>query len=464
MKILIVGNDPHDIGGVVNYTRPLAQKFAEMGHDVTYLYSGAWNRKYNWLLFPYIRKFSSKLGFDCAEIVNSANLPFNFGNSHLDIASPQMEKIIGRFLLRVKPDVMHIHSRLGLPSTINEIAHKLNIKVINTFHVYGYLCQKRVMIDHDGAPCEGPSSIEKCGYCTGTFDHKKEINKARIWATKRYIRQKSQFIFDTLKSAKVKSSLITKSIENPSGQKISAPIPTIEQIEGIKRRLEYNIKVLNDFSDMNICVSEDVRNTFKIYGLKNEKMLVQHIGSLIAERSVLSRKHELNPKKIVIGNIGGVNHYKGTHVLLEAFTKIHSLNYELRIYGWYDTDYVKNILPEMKINVSFLGKYTPQDLPKLLKDVDIMVLPSICNDTAPQTIFESFSENIPVIASNIGGFPDFVKNDVNGLLFRAGDSSDLSSKIDMVLEDPTRIERYRKNVPKLKTITENAAELLELYK
>ena len=59
MKILIIGNDPHDIAGVSNYTRPLAQTFAELGHEIYYFYSGAWNKKYNWFFKPYLRMKSS---------------------------------------------------------------------------------------------------------------------------------------------------------------------------------------------------------------------------------------------------------------------------------------------------------------------------------------------------------------------------------------------------------------------
>jgi glycosyltransferase involved in cell wall biosynthesis len=113
--------------------------------------------------------------------------------------------------------------------------------------------------------------------------------------------------------------------------------------------------------------------------------------------------------------------------------------------------------------IEFTGRYRPENLPEILKQIDIMVLPSICNDTAPQTIFESFSGGVPIIASDIGGFPDFVKHDHNGLLFKPGNSGDLAAKIDLVLSNPERLVGYRKNIPRLKTITENAHELISLY-
>ena len=136
----------------------------------------------------------------------------------------------------------------------------------------------------------------------------------------------------------------------------------------------------------------------------------------------------------------------------------------VKIFGRYNSEYLKSIFPgDEKIPVEFTGAYKPEDLQSILEQIDIMVLPSICNDTAPQTIFESFSGGIPIIASNIGGFPDFVKNGKNGLLFEPGNSSDLSEKIVYVLDHPEAITSYKKSIPKLKTITGNVQELILLY-
>jgi hypothetical protein len=53
MKIILIGNDPNEIGGVANYTRPLATKFVELGPSVHYLYSGGFHSKYDLSIKPY---------------------------------------------------------------------------------------------------------------------------------------------------------------------------------------------------------------------------------------------------------------------------------------------------------------------------------------------------------------------------------------------------------------------------
>ncbi|HBA86930.1 MAG TPA: glycosyl transferase family 1 [Geobacter sp.] len=462
MRILIVGNDPMDIGGVANYTRPLAIKFAEHGHEVRYLYSGAYHSRYDLSLKPYLKLHRDRFPFECAEIINSECLPFNFGNPEIDMQSPGMAGLLSEYLDRVQPDVMHVHSRFGLPAAINRIASEKGIKVVNTIHVYGYICQKRVMIDHEGKPCPGPSDLERCAVCTGELSYRKERFRAVLRNYNKALKLKSPAVFRLMQ--RVKGSLGPA----PSGGEKNEtapgflPQPAPQLARRLAARLRYCTETLSRYSDSTICVSNDVKTTLESYGVDGRRLLVQHIGSVIAERQVAD-DHPLHDP-IVIGNIGGVNHYKGTHVLVEAVSKLPIGNFVVRIFGKYDEEYVR-VLKEGSgsVPVEFTGRYHPEELPEILRQIDVMVLPSICNDTAPQTIFESFSGGVPIIASRIGGFPDFVRHDHNGLLFEPGNSDDLAEKIAYVLSDPQRLVRYRENIPRLKTITENARELVLLY-
>ena len=411
MRILIVGNDPKEIGGVANYTRPLAIKFAELGHEVFYLYSGAYASKYDLRLSSYIKFNQNDFPFECAEIVNSSCLPFNYGHPNRDVAMSQMDNVISGYIDRIKPDIMHVHSRLGLPFSINRLASQRGITVINTIHVYGYICQKRVMIDYRGEPCRGPSDLMKCSACTGTQDIAVEFRRARIRSFKEFIKARCGGLYSLMQRTKRASNIdwapgvtpdVTKAIDRNEEPALAGQLLA---------RLEAGKKALSTYCDLIICVSNDVRQTLINYGFDEERLHVQHIGSTIAERHAKSEEQQHVP--IVIGNIGGVNYYKGTHVFLEAVSQIERSDFRVKIFGKYDELYVSKLLKgREQVPVEFTGRYHPDDLPEILKKIDIMVLPSICNDTAPQTIFESFSGGVPIIASNIGGFPDLLYTDL----------------------------------------------------
>ncbi len=465
MRILLIGNDPTEIGGVANYTRPLALKFKELGHEVFYLYSGAIHSRYDLFMRPYLRIRNDIFPFECAEIVNSTNLPFNFGHPELDMFSGEMNRVIGGYIDRIRPDVMHVHSRFGLPASVNELAHERGVAVLNTIHVYGYICQRRVMIDRDGEQCPGPFDLRKCAYCTGTLDYRRERLRALFIHFKECLKARCPGTFKAFQ--KMKRSVTDRNelaVEKKKHAGLGAGYDeTVERLaDRLGQRLRYCVQALNRHSLRTICVSTDVKNTLIRYGVDESRLLVQHIGSVIAERQTVSDRPLREP--VVIGNIGGVNHYKGTHVLLDAIRKMKRNDFTVKIFGRYNERYVADLMRGRDgLPVVFTGRYRPEELPAILEQIDIMVLPSICNDTAPQTIFESFSGGIPIIASNIGGFPDFVRHGENGRLFEAGDSDDLAWQITSVLEYRDLIAGYRARIPRLKTISRNATELLDLY-
>ncbi|MFZ2223259.1 MAG: glycosyltransferase [Candidatus Deferrimicrobium sp.] len=403
--------------------------------------------------------------FECAEIVNSTNLPFNFGHPELDMFSKEMNRVIGGYIDRIRPEVMHVHSRFGLPASVNELAHERDVAVFNTIHVYGYICQRRVMIDRDGEPCPGPFNLRKCAYCTGTLDYRRERLRALFIHFKEGLKARSPGMFKGLQSIKRRVTDWNEPIvgENTPAGPGAGYDDTVERLAyALEQRLRYCVQALNCHSLRTICVSTDVKNTLIRYGVDESRLLVQHIGSTIAERQAIADRPLHDP--IVIGNIGGVNHYKGTHVFLDAIGKMKRKDFIVKIFGRGNERYIAHLMRGREgLPVVFTGRYRPEELPAILEQIDIMVFPSICNDTAPQTIFESFSGAVPIIASNIGGFPDFVTDGWNGLLFEPGNAEDLAEKLGTVLDRPECILEFRGNIPKLKTISQNAEELISLY-
>lgn len=455
MRILLIGDNPNLVGGVVNYTRPLAGELTKKGHEVYYFCSGSFNKKYNLLFKSYIRK-SKKDGYTVFELMNPPNYAFNYDNLELDIKNDKLDRLFEKLLKEIKPDIVHIHEMIGLSVSTIKIIKKYNIPLYRTIHIYWHLCPKRVMIDSNGGLCEGPQDIDKCSMCIKQVSYK----NSKIKIILKNIIDKNKLISENIK--KIKNKKEQKTYIDVNNYILTNKNVDIKYRNLLKYRLDENIDLLNNYFDKVICVSNDVKNTLTRFGVKSDKLLVQHIGSTIAKNQIIRMKDTKD--KIVFANIGGVNHYKGSEVLLKSFNNVDKSKYELKVFGWYDEKYVNTIMNECDINVEFKGAYKQSDLMELLKDVDVMILPSICKDTAPQTIFESFSCGIPIIASNAGGFPDFVENEFNGLLFEQGNIKELNQAINLIIENKDLISKYRSNIKKLKTIEQNADELINIYK
>lgn len=104
----------------------------------------------------------------------------------------------------------------------------------------------------------------------------------------------------------------------------------------------------------------------------------------------------------------------------------------------------------LKNRVIFAGTVRHADLPKYLKFSQVFVRPSL-SEGLGSAFLEAMAAGLPVIGSAVGGIPDFLKDQVTGLVCDPLDPANIASKIKLLLED----EALRKKVVK------NARELVE---
>ena len=131
-----------------------------------------------------------------------------------------------------------------------------------------------------------------------------------------------------------------------------------------------------------------------------------------------------------------------------------------------DEEYNQKILSAITNleSTQFHGPYSPNDLPKILSNYDILTVPSVWWENSPLVIQEGFMAKKPIICSNIGGMAEKVKNNINGLHFEVGSSDDLAKKILQVYNSPALLKKLNKGIPKVKSIKENRIELEQVYK
>lgn len=80
--------------------------------------------------------------------------------------------------------------------------------------------------------------------------------------------------------------------------------------------------------------------------------------------------------------------------------------------------------------VLFLGYRS--DVPRLLKAADLFVFPTHY-EGQPFALLEAMAQGLPIVTSDASGIPELIENKVHGLLFRAGDSCDLSETLRWAL-------------------------------
>lgn len=83
----------------------------------------------------------------------------------------------------------------------------------------------------------------------------------------------------------------------------------------------------------------------------------------------------------------------------------------------------------------FVGWLSQDNLPRHLRDSDIVAVPTVAQEALGRTAVEAMAAGRPVVASRIGGLPFTVTDGATGLLSEPGDPADLAAKIETLLND-----------------------------
>ena len=79
------------------------------------------------------------------------------------------------------------------------------------------------------------------------------------------------------------------------------------------------------------------------------------------------------------------------------------------------------------------------------------------------SILEAFANSVPVIATDIGGIPEIIHDEHNGLLFKRGDVLGLKQKMERVINELGLVQKFRENIPRVRSVNEECDELFSIY-
>lgn len=95
-----------------------------------------------------------------------------------------------------------------------------------------------------------------------------------------------------------------------------------------------------------------------------------------------------------------------------------------------------NLTKELSLesSVSFIGTVDLHKGISLLKGAVLTVVPSLSEGGGLVNV-EAQAAGCPVVASDVGGIPEYLKDNYSGLLFKSGDVNDLADKIKSIIVD-----------------------------
>lgn len=419
LKILhySLGLPPYRTGGLTKYSIDLIKEEINQGNDVLLLWPGE-IKSYN--KNPIIKKRKTKNNIQNFELINPLPISLMGGIQNFEAYIKKCDKkIYYKFLEEQKPDIIHMHTLMGIHDEFLQVAKDLNIKIVFTTHDYFGLCPKVTFL-YKNKMCKEilNSDNYECLNCENCNKNALSLEKIKILQSPIYRLVKNTKVIKKSRR-KFNSSIQTSEFENIEKNSIN-----IDKIKDYKHLREHYISMFLKMDKIHF----NSTNTKKVYdkflNIKNSEVI--SITHSDIRNNIVEKEFD---KTLKITYLGQVSEYKGFFKLKEVLNQMYSEGYK---------DFVLNIssIPsDIEPYMNIIGSYTYKDLSKIFKNTDLLVVPSLCKETFSFVTLEALSYGVPVLISNNIGAKDIVENGKSGLI--------IDMKNDELKENILGLYKYR---------------------
>lgn len=286
-----------------------------------------------------------------------------------------------RVLLKIKPDIVHVHNFFPkISPSVFYACNKNRVPVVHTLHNFRSICPSATLM-HKGEVCE--ESVTKSPFWTVS----KKVYKGSVIGT--------FFLY-------------------------------------IMVVVHRKIGTWNKRVDGYIALTEFSKSIYINAGWPQEKLYVK--PNSVCER--YGEKELPKSKRNFVLYVGRLSEEKGLDFLLGRFA---SLGVPLKIVGDGPLKSDVEALSKKYAHIEYLGLLEHSAVMELLNNATCLVMASTWYEGFPMVIVEAYALGIPVVVPNLGNMAAVVEEGVTGLKYKPGDPHSFDAKVKKVFYD----EEYR---------------------
>lgn len=314
----------------------------------------------------------------------------------LHYANPFFHETFRQLLHRQRADIVHFQHVAHLSASLIPSMSTLGYPLVLSLHDFFFACHLVHLMNSAGQLCPGPQRGERCITCL------------RDVASAEAVRHRFAFMTQVLQ----------------------VPRRVIVPSAFLARRMTDEFPFLHD------------RLQVIAPGLPLPP------GSARSEKNSVPAAPVASPspgQPLRLVSIGALLPYKGAHVLIDALKGLPADRVQA---SWYGIEVAsrQTYAEELRqaaagLNVSWRGTYDRAELRAILAAHDVLVIPSICEETFSLVVREALQAGLPVIASRRGALPEVVEDGRNGLLFEPENAADLRCCLQRLLDEPALLAR-----------------------
>lgn len=354
-------------------------------------------------------------------------------------------KYFSQILDRFKPVLVHFFHLNRLGTGLIDYAIRASIPTFMTPTDFWTICPTGQLVLGDGKLCSGPST--DAGNCVKHLAL--STQKGLIGNITKWLPTVSLDILVKLTQAEVMPSY-----------------PNQIEVKAIGSRLTKNIIRLNQLKRI---ISPNSFMTKKLlqYGVSPNLIVQLAFGIDVLRQKEVKKMPRSTDQPLKVGFIGTLAPHKGCHVLIEAFNDLPYGQAVLSIYG--KVDELPEYSMELKLlaanndAISFCGTFHNYKIGEVLADLDILVVPSLWYENTPLVVYSAQAALCPVVASDFPGISEVIQDQINGLLFDAGDVKSLTKKLSRLIDEPNLVTKLSMNCKQPKPTSTYVDELLSIW-
>ena len=382
-----LGFPPYRSGGLTKFCTDLMEQQRREGDEVSLLWPGRMGIRYPGKTT--IRKQRDVRGIASYEIINPSPVPYDEG-----IADPLLymvrgdKEIYDALLDGIKPDVIHIHTFMGIHYSFIESAKERQIRLVFTAHDFFPLCTK-VTLFKNGKTCNTYSYCSECRQCNRSA---LPLWKIKLLQSALYREAK-----DTVVVSKLRALHRNKYLSVAGVAQTDHISGTLAEDYMELRRYFCSILEMMDVIHFNSSLTKSVYQ--RVWNPQLEKSVVISIT-----HSGISTHTELKAfdnSLLRITFLGAQSEAKGYYLLSEALDEIQKSGKKFVLT-------VPFTPTEPRTYINSIGKFNSNQIKDIMERTDVLVAPSICFETFGFTVLEAMSYGVPVIVSDCVGAKEII--------------------------------------------------------
>lgn len=380
MRILLVNKFHYLKGGSEKYYFELGKLLKDYGNEIAY--------------FTMKNDKNIETG-DKQYYVNEIDLNNGSKLKALDIIySKENYKKFEKVIKDFKPDIVHLNNfQRQLSESIIECCYKYKIPMVFTAHDVQAICPAISMLDSDKRICEDCVN-GKYTNCIKKKCIKKSNMKSILGAIEaKYYRIKKVY------TKKINYIITPSEFYRNKFIKDGISQGKIKSIHNFIDTNGYNLKV------------EDQDYVFYSGRLSIEKGILNLIEAF---SKLIKENKNLKDKKLLIAGDGPEK---------EKIEKIIKIN-------------------KLEKNIILLGYLNQDELKDYIRKCKFAVVPSIWYENGPYSVIEIQLIGKAIIGADIGGIPEMVINNENGLTYKYDDINELMKKMKLLFDNKDLVRKY----------------------